>query len=68
MKPPRYHGDWEEFLRAYAIYAREQSGLHAGRDFDRCVEDLLRQEAAIDLRLRDLHREVEELENQRNMR
>jgi hypothetical protein len=66
MKAPRYFGGWEDFLRAFAMFAREhpELGMQVGRSFERCVEDLIRAEDAIDLRLRDLHREIEELEDE----
>ena len=65
MKAPQYYGDWEDFLRAFASFAREhpELSLQAGRSFERCVEDLVHQDDVIDLRLRDLHREVEALED-----
>ena len=66
MRAPRYYGDAEAFLREWAGFAREhpQLGLHVGRSFERCVEDLLRADDATDLRFRDLHREIEELETE----
>jgi hypothetical protein len=66
MNAPRYYGDWEQFLRTFASFAHEhpELGLHVGRSFERVVEDLIRSEDAVDLRLRDLHREIEELEDE----
>jgi hypothetical protein len=64
MRLPAYHEDQEEYLRALAIYARERIGLHAGLAIERCLEHLLARQRAYDLEARDLHREVEDLEEQ----
>jgi hypothetical protein len=62
MRPPKYHGDPEDFLRAWASYVREHVSLYAGIAFERLLEDLGAREAAYDLEVRDLHRDVEDLE------
>ena len=55
--------------RSTGIPARPRSlcphvDLQTGRAIERCIEDLLSREAVIDLRLRDLHRELDDLAEQ----
>src|SRR6476469_4763409 len=64
MRPPRYHGDAEAYLRAFAIFARAHPdlGLQCARAFERLVEDLIAADDVRDLERRDLWRQLEELE------
>ena len=56
----RYYGDPEEFLRACAERARAEGGLHAGRAFERLIEDLLAAERVHELELQALARQLED--------
>ena len=65
MNPPRYlhRLDRDAFLREWAFYAADTISTQAGRDFTRFAEDLERHDTARDLELRDLHRQVADLED-----
>jgi hypothetical protein len=64
MRVPRFHGDLVEFLRAYARFAYDDVGLQTARDFEKCVEEVIRKDAVHALELRDLNREIEDLKNE----
>ena len=63
MRPPRYYGplEREEYVLFWASYARDHFGLHAGLDFERFHRDLHEADAAHAREVRDLSREIDDL-------
>ena len=63
MSAPRYFGDnVEEFLLEWSAIANQLFGLHARLSFERLIVDMHQVEVRHALTLRDLHRDIESLE------
>ena len=62
-QPPRYYStvDREEYVLFWTSYARDHFGLHAGLDFERFCRNLHEADAAYAREIRDLSREIEDL-------